>query len=259
MSDYVDRMDLSTFGTDDEGNPAEYMPMSETYSPVLHRIDQAVRWRAVHPTEPVPPPYEILTRYQHPPKPLLAKSKRQLEAVIAAADVKKVPAKAQSRKRARNEVKPLSGLDVGALLTQRPKTSNNQSSSSAKISAQNPIPEFKQALDNVGSPAAIRDLAQQFGRIIETRISESFGDMQYPRVLEELGVLRAEMVENEEPKAWNDFVRQLKTKLLSEQLGGDRKDMWHAIRRQRLGLLDKKASESSSVDEEEAQRFLSSK
>jgi len=65
------------------------MPMTDTYSPILHRIDQAVRWRAVHPTEPIPPPYEILTRYSKPPEELVAKSKRQLEKLVAAADVKK--------------------------------------------------------------------------------------------------------------------------------------------------------------------------
>ena len=70
-------------------NPAEYMPMTETYSPVLHRIDQAVRWRAVHPNEPVPPPYEILTRYSNPPNELVAYSKRQLEKLMMAANVKK--------------------------------------------------------------------------------------------------------------------------------------------------------------------------
>lgn len=69
--------------------PTEYMPMSDTYSPILHRLDQAVRWRAVHPIEPVPPPYEILTRYSKPPEGLVAKSKRQLEKLVAAADVKK--------------------------------------------------------------------------------------------------------------------------------------------------------------------------
>ena len=261
MSSYVDQMDLSTFGTDDEGDPVEYMQMTDTYSPVLHRIDQAVRWRAVHPIEPVPPPYEILTRYQHPPKPLLSKGKCQLEAVIAAADVKKVPPKTQSRKRARNEIKPLSGLDVSALLSQHPNPSKNQPTSSAavQISAQNPIPEFKQALDNAESPAAIRQLAQKFGTIIEQRISDSFGDVQYLRAIEELGVLRTEMVESEEPGAWNDFIRQLKAKLLSEQLGGDRNDMWRVIRSHKLSLLDKKASHSSDVEEEEAQVFLSSK
>ena len=70
-------------------NPAEYMPMTETFSPVLHRIDQAVRWRAVYPTEPVPPPYEILTKYSKPPEQLVAKSKRHLDKLVAAAEVKK--------------------------------------------------------------------------------------------------------------------------------------------------------------------------
>lgn len=69
--------------------PTEYMPMSETYSPVLHRIDQAVRWRAVHPDEPIPPPYEILTRYSKPPEELVANAKHQLNKLISAANVKK--------------------------------------------------------------------------------------------------------------------------------------------------------------------------
>lgn len=63
--------------------------MTETYSPILHRLDQAVRWRAVHPNEPIPPPYEILTRYSRPPDKLRAQSKHRLEKLIAAAGVKK--------------------------------------------------------------------------------------------------------------------------------------------------------------------------
>lgn len=63
--------------------------MVDTYSPVLHRLDQAVRWRAVHPTKPVPPPYEILTRYSKPPEELVTKSKRKLEKLVATASVKK--------------------------------------------------------------------------------------------------------------------------------------------------------------------------
>ena len=74
-------------------DPCEYMAPTDTYSPVLHRIDQAVRFRAVHPTEPIPPPYEILTRYSKPPDELVDRAKRQLDNLIAAADVKKgIPA-----------------------------------------------------------------------------------------------------------------------------------------------------------------------
>lgn len=69
--------------------PAEYMPMSETYSPVLHRIDQAIRWRAVSPNEPIPPPHAILLKCSKPPEELVIGSKRKLELLVSAADVKK--------------------------------------------------------------------------------------------------------------------------------------------------------------------------
>ncbi|KAL8847322.1 MAG: hypothetical protein Q9221_007638 [Calogaya cf. arnoldii] len=249
MSKYVDQMDLSTFGRDDEGNPSEYMPMTDIFSPVLHRIDQAVRWRAVHPTEPVPPPYEIFVRYSNPPEDLVKQSKKRLDKLIAAADVKKVPPKVQGRKRNRNEVKPLSGLDVEALLGgNRKKT---------KVSAQNAIPDFRRLLDSAESIDAIRDAAQQLGKIIEGRIKDSFGDIAYARALEEIKTLREEMTEMEEPTLFNDFARQLKRKLLSEELGGNRKDFWWEYRKSKLGLIDKKAAETSDATEEDAKAFWS--
>ena len=70
-------------------NETEYMTMTDTFSPVLHRVDQAVRFRAVYPNEPIPPPYEILTKYSRPPEELVSNAKRQLENLIACADVKK--------------------------------------------------------------------------------------------------------------------------------------------------------------------------
>ena len=70
-------------------NPTEYMSMEESFSPVSHRVNQAIRWRAVHPNEPVPPPYEILTKFSKPPEELQASAKRYLEKLVAAAEVKK--------------------------------------------------------------------------------------------------------------------------------------------------------------------------
>ncbi|KAF6222766.1 hypothetical protein HO133_000814 [Letharia lupina] len=252
MSDYVDRMDLSDLGKDDEGNPAEYMNMTDTFSPVLHRMDQAVRWRAVHPTEPVPPPYDILTRYSNPPKELVAGSKKRLEKLIAAADVKKVPPKVQSRKRNRNEIKPLSGLDVGALL-------GNNKSKKTRITRENPIPEFRQALDTTESEDAVRDAVKQLSTIIEAQIKDSFGDIAYGKAVEELDLMRNEMIDMEEPGLYNEFIKILKGKLLGEELGGDRREMWYEIRKNKLGLIEKKSSDKSNVDEDEAKAFLSSR
>ena len=77
--------------------------------------------------------------------------------------------------------------------------------------------------------------------------------------MEELKVLRDEMVDLEEPAIYNDFIKDLKQKLLTEKLGGDRREMWWEIRKTKLGLIEKSASEQSNVFEEEAKLFLSSR
>ena len=146
---------------------------------------------------------------------------------------------------------PLSGLDVTALLGSKPKK--------IKITPENPIPEFKQALDMADGVGAIGDAAQQLVAIIENQIKDSFGDLAYSRAAEELNVLREELTDLEEPGIYNNMIRGLKRKLLAEELGGDRREMWWEIRKNKLGLIEKKVSEVSTVDEEEAKAFLLSK
>lgn len=109
ISEYVDKMDCSNFARDDDGwalasnrgfsrvskltdyprNPTEYAPPEDTFSPVLHRIDQVVRWRAIHPDEPIPPVYDILTQYSHPNPELVEQAKEPLDRLITASNVKK--------------------------------------------------------------------------------------------------------------------------------------------------------------------------
>jgi ATP-dependent DNA helicase 2 subunit 2 len=144
MSDYVDSMDISEFGKDDDGyanfsyfiktrlmhhrEPTKYAPVEDTFSPIIHRINQCIRHRAMNPEDPLPPPYEILTKYAQPPEELLEKSRGYLEKLTKACDVKKgrcftimimyntnnttVETKVQSKKRGREQPKPKSGLDV---------------------------------------------------------------------------------------------------------------------------------------------------
>ena len=61
-------------------------------------------------------------------------------------------------------------------------------------------------------------------------------------------------MELEEPEVWNDFIKSLKRDLTrgAEELGGERREMWWLVRGNRLGLIDKRASEVSDVGEEEA-------
>ena len=155
----------------------------------------------------------------------------------------------QGRRRNRNEVKPLSGLNVEALLGGDQKK--------AKVSVQNAIPDFRRLLDSAESIEALQDAAQQLGKIIEGRIRDSFGDIAYARVLEEIRTLREEMIEMEEPAVFNNFARHLKRKLLAEELGGNRKDFWWEFRKSKLGLIDRKAAATSDATEEDARLVCS--
>lgn len=150
----------------------------------------------------------------------------------------------QGRRRNRNEVKPLSGLNVEALIGSDKKK--------ARISSHNAIPDFRQIVNTIESIEGMQDAAQQLGAVIETRIKDSFGDIAYARALEEIAVMREEMIDLEEPDIYNDFARTLKHNLLAEELGGNRKDFWWEFRKSKLGLIDKQTSEASKATEEDA-------
>jgi ATP-dependent DNA helicase 2 subunit 2 len=159
-----------------------------------------------------------------------------------------VPPKVKGRKRDREIDKPLSGLDVDELLHREKRV---------KISPDNAIPEFKQTLASAENIDVIKDAVRQMEKIIESHIRNSFGDANYDRVVEELGVLREELVDYEEPELYNDFLRRLKESILKEQLGGDRQELWWLIRRSNIGLVDKKTSDRVEVTEQEAKEVSS--
>ncbi|KAF1958233.1 SPOC domain-like protein [Byssothecium circinans] len=250
MSEYVDAMDLSTFDKDDDGEPTEYAKPEDTYSPLLHRVNQIIRWRATHPdpTLPLPDPPQILTKYSNPPAELLQTTESQLAALKTAADVKKVPPKTKGRgKRSRaDREKPLSGLDVDALLG-NPKR--------VKIDSTNLIPSFKRAIGATDDLDAIQEAANGMAAEIRKLIKNSVGESGYGRALEAMRVMRDELTELEEPDMWNSFVRELKRELLGGELGGERREMWWKVRGSRYGLVDRKRCFASGVTEEEAMEF----
>lgn len=254
MSDYVDSMDLSTFDRDEEGEPAEYAKLEDTYSPILHRVNQVIRWRVVNtdPTLPLPGPPEILTKYANPPAELLSQASTELSALIKASDVKKVPPKVKGRgKRSRaDREKPLSGLDVNALLS-----GNTTISKRPKIDASNLVPSFKQTLATTDDIDAIQDAANAMGEEIRNLVRNSVADAAYGRALEAMRVMREEITELEEPEIWNSFVADLKRELLAGELGGDRREMWWKVRNLKYGLVDRKSCFASGVSEEQAVEF----
>jgi ATP-dependent DNA helicase 2 subunit 2 len=242
----------------------EYAPVDDIYCPPLHRANQIVRHRAIYPDDGVPPIPPILVKYAQPPKELVDKAKSRLDDLISEAKVKKgkylvgpttdpyrytdddsaVPPKAIG-KRQRDVPKPLSGLDVDALL----KLPENKR---AKIDPNNAVPEFKQMVDNASDDADFEDAAKQMGQIVRQVVTDSFGDSNYNRAIEDMRVFREKMTNLEEPELYNSFIMDLKTRLLSGELGGDRRELWWQMKGARLGLIDREAVDVSKVTPEEA-------
>ena len=175
----------------------------------------------------------------------MSKAKAEIKYLIDEAEVKKVPPKTQGKRGKKDVVKPLSGLDIDALLGEsRPRTS---------ISPENSIPEFKQALASAADEEEVENAVKQMGDIIRKLIRDSFADLLYSRAAENLRVLREELIGLEMPDMYNKFITALKKSLLSGELNGERKDMWRKhIVAGHLTLISKEESEVSEVTEAEA-------
>lgn len=89
MSDYVDAMDISNFGRNEEGTPTEFMPIEETYSPSVHRIYHSITQRAMYPDRLLITPPEVLTKISKPPPRLAMQTNDQLQELIRVSEVEK--------------------------------------------------------------------------------------------------------------------------------------------------------------------------
>lgn len=69
--------------------PAEYATIDEIYNPAIHRINYAIKQRAVHPEKPIPDIQPILLRFAAPPTELVETVQAKIDALVQAADVKK--------------------------------------------------------------------------------------------------------------------------------------------------------------------------
>ena len=93
-------LDLSA--TDSRSDPDEYVSIDETFNPTVHRVNHAVKSRALYPERPVPVKSRalyperpvpdvpsILLRFSHPTQDLIETVQRKVDALVEAADVKK--------------------------------------------------------------------------------------------------------------------------------------------------------------------------
>lgn len=93
---------------------------------------------------------------------------------------------------------------------------------------------------------------KEMSKVIRSQITKSFVNREYAQQIENIRVLRDELMEFEFPEQYNTFVRDLKTRLLKEELGGERREFWVEIKKNKLGLIDSSVVDGTNVSEEEA-------
>ena len=65
------------------------MQIEDSYNPSIHRINHAIKQRAVCPEADVPEIQPVLLRFSSPPEDLIAKVQERIDALVEAAEVKK--------------------------------------------------------------------------------------------------------------------------------------------------------------------------
>jgi hypothetical protein len=69
--------------------PIEYAPIDDSFNPVIHRVNQAIRNRAVYSDREIDPIAPILVRYAVPPEDLIEKCQNQVDTLVELSEVKK--------------------------------------------------------------------------------------------------------------------------------------------------------------------------
>lgn len=167
--------------------------------------------------------------------------------------VRVAPPKVTGKRQREPSKKPISNIDIEAILAEGILSRKKQ------ITQDNSIPAFKQALrllnmesdDEKHFVSAVEDMR----KVIHSLIRDSMGDQHYDRALENIGVMREQLIGLEVPGLYNEFLQDLKTKLKSGALGDDRRDFWFKIRFPgKLGLIHKDQSEYSDITEDDAHK-----
>ncbi|EXJ59273.1 hypothetical protein A1O7_06705 [Cladophialophora yegresii CBS 114405] len=254
MSDFVDNMML----VDDEGGE-EMMAIDDTFSPLLHTIEDAIKDRAINANDPkkskeLPKRKEVYELMQRPPAAVVERANAVLQNLKDAADVKKVDKRKKGRIRTRDREadKPLSGLDVEKLLRKERPVEQGKT----HINPNNAVPEFKDVFKTTADMAIIKEAVKQMQQIIEDLVRKDYGHKNYDKVLESLGTIRNETIGMEVPNYYNEALREFKEKLFQGQLGENRGELWYKIRTGNIGFIGKDEEELSDMTRSEADDLM---
>lgn len=144
---------------------------------------------------------------------------------------------------------PKSGLDVAALLNEQRGAAPTRT-----LSETNAVAEFRQMFDDAANVDTLQRAVEQLGAFVRKWVAGSMGDAAYARAVEAVRVMRDECTELEVAGMFNGFLEEFKRDVFGGKLGGDRREMWFALRQARVLPIAKGVDGMSEYGEEEARQ-----
>lgn len=227
MSNLMDAMNLDTL-RDADGIETDALCPGETFSFGVHRVQQAVLFRAFHQSsEPIPSASEPILHVSRIPRQVSSSAKFLSSAteVTNVADVKKVPPKTAHRKRqgARQEAVK-TGIDLDELLGEEDPNANDRNTSAYSeqtaggqrlnsIGQAHPLDDFETMMRK----DEMIDIAfSQIQPVILELVQYSLGEQTFDLALQCIRAFRAHAIEQEESEMFNDFLKRMDKKMREE-------------------------------------------
>lgn len=220
MSTFMDDMNLDTM-RDADGILTDGLPPEDTYNYAIHRVNQAILFRAFHQSsEPIPPPMKSILRVSKVPEEVVNKTtfKESVANLIQIADVKKVPPRTAFKRKRGHAPEPVkTGLDLDDLLgSEEADVEPNESvpdrsriPDSHSIGHAHPLEDFEAMMKK----DELIDLAfSQIQPVIVELVQYSLGEQTFGLAIQCLKAFRLHAIKEEEREVFNEFMQSLKSK-----------------------------------------------
>lgn len=277
MRALIEGLDLMAAATDDEGARCEALVPELVFNPVLQYFYQCVQHRALHPTDPLPPPSAEILEQVKPPASLGAAREAACARVAAAFPLERVEAK-QAKKRdawqaglATTDVQLDSYLHADKRAAATTATAAASSTSGGlfapvtldsmalaggveTINTVTPVADFEAMLRR-RDVDLVSKAVHEMCAYIEQAVEQSLGSQYYSKALECVQALRrgCKGPSIEESDTFNHWLRHVRAKWEN----GAKNDFWQLLVSCGITLLHEEEADDTAVTKAEAVAFLS--
>jgi len=240
----IDELDLSQAGVDEEGESMELLKPKFTFSPAVQYF-----YRVLH------------LRGLNTDKKLFEKAEKAFQQIeeLFSLEVVKSTEKVQTRYWANSNVDELR-LESYAVDDSAKKKSSEDASltidsiidgGTSDVGSINPVSDFEKMIARRDVDLVDKAIEQMKERILQL-LNDSVKDQLYPKAFSCVEALRAGCVKEEEPAAFNTFLRLMR----SMYEGKRHAAFWDLILSNKVTLIHEEECEESDILREDAEKFL---